>query len=216
MVQNEVIRSSRLKCKLVNNSENIFFSLVDYKNNLFISDTTEKVVEFYKWFEDRTSLKEWMRQRPNGVNTIHEVQGEKDFIVVIPTADYSGKFAKECRENIFKGLHIVFVESGVLGDFYFNFSHNVNIGIKRAMEYKPKWIIFSTDDVYRVDNLSKLITEISEVDNSEFDMLFAKPGIHHSKWTCFLDLHGSLILKILHGLFPSKFTFWVKVPVEIP
>ena len=45
-----------------------------------------------------------MRERPKGVANIHEFEGDKDIIVVIPTADFNGKYAKECRENIFKGL----------------------------------------------------------------------------------------------------------------
>ncbi len=82
--------------------------------------------------------------------------GEKDVIVVIPTADFSGKYARDCRESIFKGLHIVFVESGGREDFYFNYAHNCNLGIKKAMEYKPKWIVLSNDDMEKIDDVKKM------------------------------------------------------------
>ena len=35
-----------------------------------------------------------MKERPKGIANIHEVEGNKDIIVVIPTADYNGKYAK--------------------------------------------------------------------------------------------------------------------------
>jgi len=52
-----------------------------------------------------------MKERPKGVPWIREVSDQKDIIVVIPTANFNGKYANECKENIFKGLHIIFVES---------------------------------------------------------------------------------------------------------
>ncbi len=79
-----------------------------------------------------------MRRRPKGTCTIREVYGNKYVIVVIPTADFNGKFAKECSENIFKVLRMVFVESDGRDDFYFNYAHNCNPGIRRAMKYNPK------------------------------------------------------------------------------
>ena len=92
--------------------EGLFFSLVDYRNNYFTSDDPNEIIEFYNGFENRDQLIRWMKERPKGVANVHEVEGYKDIIVVIPTADFNGKYAKECRENIFKGLHMVFVESG--------------------------------------------------------------------------------------------------------
>ncbi|WP_077076265.1 hypothetical protein [Cuniculiplasma divulgatum] len=97
-----------------------------------------------------------MRERPKGFSTIHEVEREKDIVVVIPTADFNGKFAIDCRESIFKGLHIIFVESSGRGDFYFSIAHNFNIGIKKAMKYNPKWVVVSNDDMHKIDDLNKL------------------------------------------------------------
>ena len=150
----------RLLCPIEYLQEELFFSLVDYRNNCFTSEDPNKIIEFYNGFKTRDQLIQWMKERPKGVATINEVEGEKDVIVVIPTADFSGKYAMDCKEKIFKGLHIIFVESGGRGDFYFNFSHNVNVGIKKAMEYNPQWIVFSADDRYKIDDISKLICEL--------------------------------------------------------
>jgi len=104
-----------------------------------------------------------MRERQKGVSYIHEVEESKEIIVVIPTADFNGKYARACREEIFKGLHMVFVESGV-GNFYFNYAHNCNIGIKKALEYNPKWIIVSNDDMYKIDDVTKLEDSLLKID----------------------------------------------------
>ncbi len=154
-----IVTNNRKKCSVTYSEVPLFFSLVDYRNNYFTSDDPNKIIEFYNGFENREQLIWWMKERPKGVANIHEVEGDKDIIVVIPTADFNGKYAKECRENIFKGLHIIFVESGEIPDPYFNGAHNVNIGIKKAMEYNPRWIVFSNDDVYKIDSVEKLKRE---------------------------------------------------------
>ena len=158
------LRENMLYCPLDKSQVDNFFSLVDYRNNYFTSNDPEKIIEFYNGFENRDQLIQWMKERPKGSHRIHEVEGEKDIIVVIPTADYNGKFARECRENIFKGLHIIFVENGGKGDFYFNYAHNCNIGIKKAMDYSPKWIAISNDDVIKIDSVSTLAEQLSSID----------------------------------------------------
>ncbi len=90
-------------------------------------------------------------------------KGEVLDITEKPSGDgmwINGKYVRECRENIFKGLHIVFVESGGKGDFYFNYEHNCNVGIKKAMEYNPKWIVISNDDMEKVDDIKKLTEKL--------------------------------------------------------
>lgn len=170
-------KKSRLFCPLDRNQTmtKLFFSLVDYRNNYFTSDEPDKIIEFYNGFENREQLIQWMRERPKGVANIHEVDGDKDIIVVIPTSDFNGKYAKECRENIFKGLHIVFVESGGREDFYFNYPPNVNIGIKKAMEYNPKWIVLSGDDMYKVDEPEILVSQLKDIDNKTVGMVYIDP-----------------------------------------
>ena len=121
-----------------------------------------------------------MRERPKGTANIHEVEGDKDIIVVIPTAGFDGKYARECRDNIFKGLHMVFVESGGKEDFYFNYAHNCNVGIRKAMEYDPKWIVISNDDMKKVDDVKVLKTKLDELNNQKYDVVFPTPSDYHT------------------------------------
>ena len=167
---------SRLSCPLNRSMSELFFSLVDYRNNYFTSSNIKKIIEFYSSFKNRDQLIQWMRERPKGVANIHEVDGDKDIIVVIPTADFNGNYAKECRDNIFKGLHIIFVESGGRGDFYFNYAHNCNVGIRRAMEYNPKWVVLSNDDINKVDDVKVLRHELNKLDKEKVDFVVCEPS----------------------------------------
>lgn len=173
----QVVQKNKLRCNIEKTNQNSFFSLVDYRNNLFTSNDPKKIIEFYNGFESRYQLIQWMMERPKGASCIHEVEGDKEIIVVIPTADFNGKYAMECRENIFKGLHIIFVESGVR-NYYFNYAHNCNVGIRKAMEYNPKWIVVSNDDMYRIDSVDLLLEALSRLDN--IDVVYTKPSLYHS------------------------------------
>ena len=172
-------RESKLHCPLEEDGNILFFSLMDYRNNYFTSNDPKKIIEFYNGFENRDQLIQWMRERPKAAHTIREVEGDKDIIVVIPTADFNGKFAKECRENIFNGLHIVFVESGV-DNYYFNYAHNCNVGINKAMEYNPKWVVVSNDDMIKIDDVKILMEELHKLDNEDVSTVFTLPGSYHS------------------------------------
>ena len=123
--------------KAVQEKKGMFFSLVDYRNNLFMSRKIDDILSFYDSIDTKEKLINWMRERPKGEPIIHEIEGDKDIIVVVLTADFHGNYSKEIRESTFKGLHIIFVESRVIPDFYFNIAHYLNTGIKKAMEYKP-------------------------------------------------------------------------------
>jgi hypothetical protein len=173
-------KESRHICSAEKPNGYLFFSLEDYRNNYFCSDDPNKIIEFYNGFENRDQLIQWMRERPKGVANIHEVEGDKEIIVVIPTADFNGKYAKECRENLFNGLQMIFVESGEVPDPYFNIAHNLNVGIKKAMEYNPKWVVFSGDDMIKVDPISKLISELRKMNNRDTDVVFTAPSQYHS------------------------------------
>ncbi len=172
----KAMRQSKKYCVFSRTNDNLTFSLVDYRNNHFISDDPNKIIEFYNGFDTRDELIQWMKERPRGVANIHEVEGDKDIIVVIPTADLNGKYAKECRDNIFKGLHIIFVESGEVPDPYFNYAHNCNVGIRKAMEYNPKWVVLSNDDVNSDYKPKDLISELSKLDNGSLNMVFCTNG----------------------------------------
>lgn len=131
MISNKPYNTSGLSCPIEKSIRKLFFSLVDYRNNLFVSNDVNKIMEFYNGFKNKEQLIQWMKERPKGIVYIHEVEGNKDIIVVIPTADYNNKYAKACRDEIFKGLHIIFVESGK-NNFYFNYAYNCNTGIKKG------------------------------------------------------------------------------------
>ncbi len=173
---------SKLYCEIQSAGE-LFFSLVDYRNNLFTSNDPEKIIEFYDGFDNRDQLIRWMKERPWGRSKIIEVEGDSDIIVVIPTADFNGQYARNCREEIFKGLHIIFIESGNFHDPYFNYAHNCNIGIKRAMEYNPRWVILSNDDMYKIDDISILKNQLIQIDEKYTDIIYTKESEYHSKTT---------------------------------
>ena len=213
MISDKTINISRLHCPIEYIKGELFFSLADYRNNYFTSDDPDKIIEFYNGFESRDQLIQWMRERPKGVANIHEVDGDKDIIVVITTADFNGKYAKECTDNIFKGLHMVFVESGGRGDFYFNIAHNVNVGIKKAMEYNPKWIVTSNDDMYKLDDVNVLRKELQDTFNLDFPLILAnhqKKGLYVSKDMALVKIKG--ILK----LFRKRLHAWLEIPPEMP
>ena len=176
------IRNSRKKSPYIDAEGPLFFSLVDYRNNYFISDDPHKIIEFYNSFENREQLIQWMKERPKGAVNIHEVEGDKHVVVVIPTADFKGKYAKECKDHIFNGLHIIFVESGEYPDPYFNFAHNVNVGIKKALEYHPEWIVYSNDDMRKKSSFSTLITELKNFNNSDKEVIFVKNAKVSPRW----------------------------------
>ena len=169
-----------LRCPYQKDGYEVFFSLEDYRNNLFNSGIVPEIAEFFESISSREELIEWMRERPKGIPWIREVEGDKDIIIVVPTADFDGKYARACRDEVFKGLHIIFVESGGKKDFYFNFAHYVNAGINKAMEYNPKWVIYSGDDVYKVDDVSMLKKELDNTDNRKYDIIFLKPHANYS------------------------------------
>ena len=156
-----------------------YTNTIEYLNSLFMSNKVEDILKFYSYFNNREELIRWMRERPKGRAEIYEVEGNKDIIVVIPTVDFNGEYAKHCREDIFKSLHMIFVVSGGK-DPYFNYAHNCNIGIKRAMGYGPKWIVVSNDDMYKIDDVTYLSEGLSKIDHNELAVVFAKPTFYHS------------------------------------
>ena len=176
------IRRSKL-CSPLEESTYLFFSLSIYHNDYFESENILRVLSFYDHFENRTDLIRWMRDRPRGNVTLHEIDGDKEIVIVITTADFNGKYAKECRENIFKGLQIIYVESGGREDFLFNIAHNINTGLKKALEYNPRWIFFSSDDVYKIDSVEKLKRQLAEINNERYNYVALPPSTYHSQLT---------------------------------
>ena len=152
---------------------------LDELNRLFTSKNVEDVIKFYDHFDAPEQLIEWMKNRPSAPMKIYEVEGDKDIVVVIPTANHEGDMAKNCAKDIFKGQQIVFVESN--GPF-FNYARSCNYGLKYALKYNPKWIILSNDDIYKIDDISVLVKQLSNLNNINFDTVFIDPNpdYHHS------------------------------------
>ena len=180
MINSSLINESRRKCNLCRELPVQFFSLVDYHNNYFTSNDPDEIMKFYSHFKTREQLIQWMKERPRGTSNIYEIEGDKDIIVIILTSDFNGKSAKECRNKIFFGLHIIFVESAEIPDFYFNAAHNINIGIEKTMEYNPKWVVVSGDDMFKIDEIAILVNNLKQLSSDEIDVVFTERSLYHS------------------------------------
>lgn len=132
------------------------------KNMLLNAKTQEEVIRELKQVSYYPELK--------------EIQGDKYAIVVIPTKDINGEYAKTDLE-IFRGLHIIFV---VNKKGTFNYAQAVNRGVEKALSHNPKWVIISNDDMYKIDDIGKLIKELKA--SIEYDTLFfPKSGSYSDK-----------------------------------
>ena len=209
---NETMKQSRKQSQFSKSRSTLTFSLVDYRNNYFTSNDPNKIIEFYNGFDNREQLIQWMRERPKGIANIREVDGDKDIIVVIPTADFNGKYAKECRDNIFKGLHMIFVESGEVPDPYFNYANNCNVGVKKAMEYNPKWVVVSNDDMYKVDDIKKLRSQLYNVPE-DANVVYAVSPEHRFAVECYVGIPTVFYLFI--NLFRGKFRLLRRIKKSI-
>ncbi len=144
---------------------------MDELNRLFTSKNPEDVMKFYSYFNTPRELIKWANNRPHGRAKIYEINGKRNVVVVVLTADHNGKYANNCKK-IFRGQQIIFVESGGASDKFFNYSRNCNVGLNYAMRYKPKWVVLSNDDMYKIDDFSKLVGELQDIDNTKFDAAF--------------------------------------------
>lgn len=146
----------------------------------FRSHRPEDLVRFYESFQSTNELIEWMREKPNSEPTIRSVEGDTEVVVVVPTGNYQGGFAEACRQTIFRGLQMVFVESRTAPDPDFRLAHNANIGFSEAMKLRPNWIVFSNDDMYRIDPVTKLVKQLRELDHTRLKAVFTAPSEYHS------------------------------------
>ncbi len=205
----KVIIKSRLFSTLTM-EKGVFFSLATYKNDLFMNKDPKKVLEFYESINNVQEMITWLEERPKGRAEIFEVDGDSEIVVVIPTADHNNTHAKRCSEEIFHGFRIIFVESGNFSDPFFSFSHNCNIGIKKALEYNPKYIIWTNDDMIKIDEPEKLKSELIKVRNQKPKVIFANSNYQVSTPVKIVKFNilGSLILKLISEL---KINIWTWV-----
>ena len=132
-------------------------------DELYYSDNPKDVLKFYDKFESVEDLVKWMKSRPRSYINIYEVEGDTDIIIVIPTANVNGQYAKMDLE-VYKGFHIIFCESS---GRYFNYAYSVNTCVKEAIKYNPEWVIFSNDDVYKIDEPGVLKNELKKLNYKE-------------------------------------------------
>lgn len=129
-------------------------------DELYYSNDPRNVLRFYEMFDSAEELIDWMKRRPKADVNIYEVEGDTDIVIVIPTANVNSDYAK-MDLNIYKGFQIIFCESS---GRYFNYAHSINICVKEAMKYNPEWVIFSNDDVYKIDEPYILRNELKKLD----------------------------------------------------
>lgn len=152
----------------------LFFSTLHLRNELYESGRIEKIIEFYNSFQNTFELINWMKERPKGRYRIIISQGDPDYMVVIPTIDHMSKFSQTCVNDIFRGMTVIFVESG--RNLYFNYAHNVNVGIRYAMNLSPKWIIVSNDDMYKIDDPENLMRDLDKCSENDIQIAFPRNG----------------------------------------
>lgn len=149
-------------------------------DKLFESKNPSDVIQFYEHFEGAEDLIKWMKSRPKSSCMIKEVEGDNDIVVVIPTSDFESDYARRCREEIFHGLRIVFVVGRTDESGYFSNAKNSNTGVRRALAHNPRWIVWSNDDMFRIDSPEVLKRELSRIENDSVDVVFTQPSDYHS------------------------------------
>ena len=160
-------------------------SIVNSMNNLnelYNSNSLDDILTFYNYFLNTEKLIEWMRNRPKGTCYIKEDGTDSDVVVVIPTKNAMSRLANNCR-SIYKGARLLFVESGD-NNPYFNYAHNCNEGIKKALDFDPKWILLSNDDMLKIDEFSVLKSQLDKIDRSNTKVVYTQPSRYHSIPVC--------------------------------
>ena len=178
----------------------------DEIEKLYISNKLDDIYKIYERFS-KEEIIEWIRSRPKAKMDIFEVEGDKEAILVIPTADFNGQLAKHARE-VFKGLHMIFVQSkGPL----FNYAKSVNEGIRYAKnKYMPKWFIVSNDDVIWAEPPNKLIDSLTTVSNNADLVMVCPPGKAHTKKVSLISPKG-YVFSIMRLYAMISKTSWVRV-----
>lgn len=153
---------------------------VDQLLSLYQSNDYHQILNFYSVFKNQAEVIKWMNQVPSSPPKIVHVPGPNDKIVVIPTIDSRSKYARHCVNKIFKGFHIILVE-GHSEDGIFKFAKNVNLGVIEALRFDPEWVIYSNDDMFKIDDAEQLNRELDVFDSNSIDALFsAIPATYHS------------------------------------
>lgn len=148
-------------------------------NNLIMSHEPEKILNFYSYFENQEELVNWMKTRPTGKAELVDVSGPSDIVVVIPTKSVDSPNAKICRDKIFQGIKIIFVESGG-DDPFFNYARNCNVGIRAALQLDPDWVVISNDDMEIIDSPEHLRESLQNLHYENYSTVFTNKSNYHS------------------------------------
>jgi len=155
-------------------SKNNILMDFNYLDKLYNSNDLNDVRKFYESVDSVEELVKFSKRRPKARVKFFKkgFDNEKNVIAVIPTAD-SSKFS-----DFFDGrIPEVLVESS---GPYFNYAHSLNSGVKEALKYNPEWIIICNDDLFKIDDVEKMLGEINK--NTNKDFLLAKPGYYNRVW----------------------------------
>ena len=148
----------------------------DKLNNLYTSKNPDDILNFYKNFDNTDELIKWMERRPKAKVKYFEEDGDTDAVVVILTKDHNSKRAIMCKD-IYKGQKIVFVQSN---GKYFNYASSSNKGIQYALKFKPKFVILSNDDMFKIDDIKKLKKELQLCNPQKYKIIFANGFAPHA------------------------------------
>lgn len=146
---------------------------------LFNSSSVNDLLKFYENFENSKELIYWMKNRPKKDLVSYEYDRNSEIVVVVPTISHLGTRAKNCVNQVYEDLTVILVESGI--SKYFNYARSVNFGLKKALQYNPKWLIVSNDDVFKKDPSQKLLVSLRNLNDKKIKLVFTKPeGKYHS------------------------------------
>ena len=145
-----------------------------------MSKNIDDVVRFYDSFSSRQELIQWMRIRPKPEVGLKELDGNKDIVVLILTANFNGRYVEHCINEIYPGLHTILIGGEGHNNSYFNPAYYLNSGIEKAIAYNPRWIIISSDDMRSIHSVDKLKSRLEVIDESKVDVVFTQPSKYHS------------------------------------
>ena len=140
----------------------------------FSSNSLQDIISIYAEATKEDIIK-WMKNRKSAEIKVHEIEGDTEVVVVIPTANVRSELAKKVAK-LYEGLHIIFVESS---GQYFNYARSVNYGVKHSLSLSPKWVVISNDDVTFVEDVKKLKDELSTV-SSNTELVMASRSTYHT------------------------------------
>ncbi len=83
-----------------NTKENLFFSLMEIQNKLFISSNINDLKNFFDLLDNNECAISWLKSRPRGNFKIHDLNNNSkinNVIVIIPTIDSNNNNSNECK-----------------------------------------------------------------------------------------------------------------------